>query len=61
LMAASGSRCPRVLVLLQGWVAYIKKQRSCPCVAVNSHSRESIKEIGQAMASSAVSGGFAIV
>ncbi|XP_066344532.1 DAR GTPase 2, mitochondrial isoform X1 [Miscanthus floridulus] len=27
------------------WVAYIKKQTSCPCVAVNSHSRESIKEL----------------
>ncbi|XP_062205792.1 DAR GTPase 2, mitochondrial-like [Phragmites australis] len=26
------------------WVAYMK-QRSCPCVAVNSHSRESIKEL----------------
>ncbi|XP_023156954.1 DAR GTPase 2, mitochondrial-like [Zea mays] len=29
----------------EGWVAYIKKQRSCPCVTVNSHSRESIKEV----------------
>uniref|UniRef100_A0A804RKS1 G domain-containing protein n=1 Tax=Zea mays TaxID=4577 RepID=A0A804RKS1_MAIZE len=29
----------------RGWVAYIKKQRSCPCVTVNSHSRESIKEV----------------
>nr|ACF81651.1 unknown [Zea mays] len=29
----------------EGWVAYIKKQRRCSCVAVNSHSRESIKEV----------------
>jgi hypothetical protein len=48
-------------VLLQGWVAYIKKQRTCPCVMVNSHSRKSIKEVRQAATSSAVSGGFAIV
>jgi hypothetical protein len=48
-------------VLLQGWVAYIKKQRRCSCVAVNSHSRESIKEVGQATASSAVSSDLAIV
>jgi hypothetical protein len=61
LTAASESRCPRVLVLLQGWVAYIKKQRRCSCVAVNSHSRESIKEVGQATASSAVSSDLAIV
>jgi hypothetical protein len=61
LTAASGSRWPRVLVLLQGWVAYIKKQRTCPCVMVNSHSRKSIKEVRQAATSSAVSGGFAIV
>ena len=61
MTAASESRCPRLLVLLQGWVAYIKRQRRCSCVAVNSHSRESIKEVGQAAASSAVSGGFSIV
>lgn len=46
LTAASEFRCPRLLVVVQEWVAYIKKQTSCPCVAVNSHSRESIKEVG---------------
>ncbi|KAJ1296169.1 hypothetical protein BS78_01G278700 [Paspalum vaginatum] len=27
------------------WMAYMKKQRSCPWVAVNSHNRESIKQL----------------
>ncbi|KAK8445403.1 hypothetical protein SEVIR_9G319600v4 [Setaria viridis] len=27
------------------WVAYVKKQGACPCIAVNSHNRESIKEL----------------
>ncbi|XP_039843571.1 DAR GTPase 2, mitochondrial-like isoform X2 [Panicum virgatum] len=27
------------------WMAYMKKQRTCPCIAVNSHSGESIKEL----------------
>jgi len=27
------------------WMAYMEKQRACPCIAVNSHSRESIKEL----------------
>ncbi|OEL29600.1 DAR GTPase 2, mitochondrial, partial [Dichanthelium oligosanthes] len=27
------------------WVAYMTKHRSCPCIAVNSHNKESIKEL----------------
>ncbi|CAL4969031.1 unnamed protein product [Urochloa decumbens] len=27
------------------WMAYMKKQRKCPCITVNSHNRESIKEL----------------
>ncbi|WVZ57709.1 hypothetical protein U9M48_008061 [Paspalum notatum var. saurae] len=35
-----------LLVVVQRWMAYMKKQRSCPWVAaVNSHNRESIKEL----------------
>jgi ribosome biogenesis GTPase A len=26
------------------WMAYMKKKRTCPCIAVNSHKRESTKE-----------------
>ncbi|CAN6251769.1 unnamed protein product [Urochloa humidicola] len=29
----------------QKWLAYMKKQRKCPCIAVNSHNKESIKEL----------------
>ncbi|RLM79295.1 DAR GTPase 2, mitochondrial [Panicum miliaceum] len=27
------------------WMAYMKKKRTCPCIAVNSHKRESTKEL----------------
>jgi hypothetical protein len=31
-------------LLLQKWVTFMK-ERGCSCVAVNSHSKESIKEV----------------
>ncbi|PVH66166.1 hypothetical protein PAHAL_1G170000 [Panicum hallii] len=29
---------------IKKWMAYMKKKRTCPCIAVNSHKRESTKE-----------------
>ncbi|KAG2651346.1 DAR GTPase 2, mitochondrial [Panicum virgatum] len=33
------------------WMTYMEKQRTCPCITVNSHSRESIKELLNAVRS----------
>ncbi|PVH66167.1 hypothetical protein PAHAL_1G170000 [Panicum hallii] len=30
---------------IKKWMAYMKKKRTCPCIAVNSHKRESTKEL----------------
>jgi hypothetical protein len=35
-----------VLVVVQRWIAHMKKQRMCQSIAVNSHNKEGIKEVG---------------